>query len=599
MSNERAQQSEPTPERSVVAGDRLHRELGILRSVLEAATQIAMVATDTDGVITIFNRGAELMFGYAADELVGKQTPMLLHVQEEMKSRARELTREFEREIQGFESVVAKAKASGHETREWTMRRKDGSHFATDLNVSRIHDDKGEFAGYLGLVQDITERKRSEQKLLVYAAELEANRILLENKSSELMERTEELARARDEAERSNRSKSEFLANVSHEIRTPMTAILGYAQLMRSGGLPEEKSRYFADTICRNGEHLLTILNDILDLSKLEAGRLEIERIECSPREIIKDVITLLKGRAETAGLTLEAEWADSVPETIRSDPTRLRQILINLVGNAVKFTHEGGVRIITSRQEEDDDIPMLRIDVVDTGVGIDPKRVDNLFDAFTQADASTTRQYGGTGLGLTVSRRLARMLGGDITVQSRPGEGSRFIVAVDPGPLDETDASLEAALDWDMTPDDPQPVSAAPSRIAPTKRAPGPSRVLLAEDNPDNVDLISLILLQVEVELTHVENGRLAVDAAMQATADGTPFDLILMDMQMPELDGYGATRELRGHGVTTPIVALTANAMSQDRQACLDAGCDDYLAKPIDVDKLLATVAQMTTVQ
>ena len=381
-----------------------------------------------------------------------------------------------------------------------------------------------------------------------------------------------------------NRAKSEFLANMSHEIRTPMTAIIGYADLLLDPETTAAEQRTHIQTIRRNGEHLLAILNDILDLSKIEAGRMTVEAVSCSPSMIIVDVASLMRVRAAEKGLFLEVHYQTPIPETIESDPTRLRQIVMNLVGNAIKFTHTGGVRIL-ARCLTDGYSPKLEIEIVDTGIGMSPRQIDQLFQPFVQADTSTTRRFGGTGLGLAICRRLAHMLGGDIHVDSSPGRGSSFRVVVSTGSLDGVrmfEELTEAGI-----PD----AGPALAPAAPIERVD--CAVLLAEDGLDNQVLVSKHLTRAGATMTVVENGRLALEKALAAALAGRPYDVILMDMQMPEMDGYAATSELRRKGYAGPIVALTAHAMAGDRERCINAGCTDYLTKPISRQKLLETVA------
>ena len=397
-----------------------------------------------------------------------------------------------------------------------------------------------------------------------------------------------DLEQARIAAEAATKSKGEFLANMSHEIRTPMTAILGFTDvLLGEDGLdsgPPERVQAL-ETIQRNGQYLLKLINAILDLSKIEAGKLEVERTTCSPIEVLADVASLMRVRAHAKNVPLEIEYIGAIPGQIQSDPIRLRQILINLVGNAIKFTETGSVRVATRLVQSPGEPPRLQFDVVDTGIGMTQEQPTRLFQPFTQADSSTTKRFGGTGLGLTISKRLAEMLGGDVTVTSTPGKGSTFSVTVETGPLEEV-AMLE------------NPAEAA------VRRKPKPKadaavdvkldcRILLAEDGPDNQRLISFVLKKAGAEVTLAENGQIAVENALAARDKGNAFDVILMDMQMPVMDGYTATARLREAGYDGPIVALTAHAMEGDEEKCRQSGCDGYATKPIDQGELLEMIA------
>ena len=382
------------------------------------------------------------------------------------------------------------------------------------------------------------------------------------------------LARDRDEARRAaqeaSRLKSEFLAHTSHEIRTPMTALVGYTELLGDPDLsPAERAEGLA-TVRRNGEHLMTIVNDILDLSKIESGRMTIERMACSPFALVAEVAAVLRPRAAHDGLDVEVGYRSPLPETIETDPTRLRQILLNLVGNAIKFTPRGSVRLEVGPVED----TRLCFEVIDTGIGLDAEQQARLFTAFSQADASTTRRFGGTGLGLAISKRLAGMLGGDLRVRSVPGEGSTFTLTIDVG-------SLAGVRLLDRPPD----VPAAAERREPSAHAPQAlrGRILLAEDGLDARRLLARHLRAAGAEVETAENGLVACELALRAAEAGAPYDLILMDMQMPELDGYAAAARLRAAGYRGPIVALTAHAMEDERARCLGAGCDGFATKPI----------------
>jgi PAS domain S-box-containing protein len=431
------------------------------------------------------------------------------------------------------------------------------------------------YDGALLNVVDVTELVRSRTELE------SANRQLEQS-----IAHANEMALA---ARQASQTKSEFLANMSHEIRTPMTAILGYADNLLDPQLADADRLSAVHTIRRNGEHLLQIINDILDISKIEAERLVLERIRCSPIQILADIRSLMQVRADAHGLSLNIAFTGPIPETIETDPTRLKQILVNLVGNAIKFTERGSVHLVTEMCG-DPAHPCLRFDVVDTGIGMGERQLAQLFQPFVQADTSTTRRFGGTGLGLTIARRLAGLLGGDVSVESSPGQGSRFSVTIATGPLDGVPLLPDPAGALVAK---PEPAAGTPADDA----AALTCRILLAEDGQDNQRLIAFVLRRAGAEVALVDNGQLAVDQALAAHATGRPFDLILMDMQMPVLDGYEATALLRQRGYTGPIIALTAHAMAGDRQKCLDAGCDDYATKPIDRQRLIQTIRRHVT--
>ncbi len=327
------------------------------------------------------------------------------------------------------------------------------------------------------------------------------------------------------------------------------------------------------------------LINDILDLSKIEADKLEVERTCCSPANVLAEVVSLMRVRAEAKQLPLAVEFDSHIPTSIQSDPLRLRQILINLLGNAIKFTETGSVRIATRMVYHADKVPRLQFDVVDSGIGITPEQLARLFKPFAQADSSTTRRFGGTGLGLMISKRLAVMLGGDISVSSVLGQGSTFSVTIETGPLDR--CSRDDTSDA-VAPTDEVKVDA---RTAEQIQLAG--RILLAEDGPDNQRLISFLLKRAGADVIVAENGQVACERALAAETSGVPYDLILMDMQMPVMDGYTAVRRLRAQNYRRPIIALTAHAMEGHERECRNAGCDDYARKPIDFATFLPMIA------
>jgi signal transduction histidine kinase/CheY-like chemotaxis protein len=396
-------------------------------------------------------------------------------------------------------------------------------------------------------------------------------------------------SRAEAAALAASRAKSEFVANMSHEIRTPMTAILGYAEALEErlaeGPLGPE-SREMIDAIQRNGRHLVALINDILDISKIEAGRLEVEQIAVDPFQLVEEVRSLVSVRTASKHLEFRVIAQGRIPLAVRTDPTRLRQVLVNLLGNAVKFTERGAVELRLWHEEAGGG--RLWFSVSDQGIGIPTEAQSRVFEAFTQADSSTTRRYGGTGLGLAISRRMVEALGGKISLESTPGEGSIFTFWVASGWSPEV-----GALEIDGDPRRVRPPELAPEP-APRAAAHLPVRILLAEDGPDNQRLIGELLRSRGAQVELASDGEQALERFALAEAAGEPFALVLMDMQMPLLDGYAATRELRRRGASVPILALTAHATTEDRQRCLAAGCDDFASKPIQRAELLALVAR-----
>jgi PAS domain S-box-containing protein len=508
-----------------------------------------VITIDADGRIVEFNPAAEQLFGCPRDVMLGQLLAEKLNIPEGHSRRAADL---FLPHVVG-DSCTAAQHIETHAVRA------DGTRFPAELSISPICLP-GQPCLYTVFIRDITKRKNAELQL----------------------------QQARECAESANRSKSEFLANMSHEIRTPMTAILGFADVLLEDNdiNPMPAPRVEAvRTIQRNGEHLLSILNDILDLSKIDAGKLTIESKDCSPLGIVKDVVTLMSVPAKAKGIALEIVYETALPARIRTDSTRLRQILVNLLSNAIKFTEIGHVRLAMRLVTHDS--PMLEFDVIDTGVGMTREQQARLFQPFSQADSTTTRVFGGSGLGLTISQRLAEKLGGSVCiVESAPGKGSRFRAAIATGSLDN---ATWITGNTACTPH----VTAAP--VSPTEETSRPLagyRILLAEDGPDNQRLISFLLRKSGAEVDVVENGQFAVDAAMDAFASSRPYHAILMDMQMPVMDGYAATALLRTKGYHGAIIALTAHAMSGDREKCLNVGCDLYASKPIERSALVQLV-------
>ncbi len=653
-------------------------------AVVQASTHASIVAIDLQGITTVWNAGAERLFGYSASEMIGRQSPQILHLESEIEANRQRLQKLYGTEIEGLDAFVAEIRHGGVSEGDWTFVCKDGSRICGHMVLTAIRDCAGNITGFVGVTTDVTAVRRAQELLKLKRERLEMAlsggelgtwdwniqtgeqswderfcRLLGEDRCTDqigvdgILERIhpddiesvrsdlighvdgttpfyetkfrlrqkngdwrwvqargrimqydelgfphrmlgtlsdisarkkieEELITARIQADMANQAKSQFLANMSHEIRTPLTSILGYAELLSVPGLSEERIARKVGTIKQAGKHLLTIINDVLDLSKIEAGRMTVERIAVSPGDLVREVVSVLAPGAKAKGLNFCARTFGAIPERISSDPVRIRQILMNLIGNAIKFTESGDVWLTMKyRAGTEGAAGRLIFEVSDTGIGMTEKQCENLFRPFMQADASMTRRFGGTGLGLTICRRMAQLLGGEIEVESQAGAGSTFRFYVSTETLDDVKLLSGITLsETSYTPSCEKPQSIQDARI------------LLAEDNPVNRCLFESILKSAGAQVDAVENGQLAMEHAMlnlEENSSGCVYDLVIMDMQMPVLDGYSATKQLRAHGFRTPIIALTAHALTEDRQRCLDAGCDDFVSKPVERDVLI----------
>ncbi len=427
--------------------------------------------------------------------------------------------------------------------------------------LSPIRESDARITSVVGISIDVTEQKEYEERLRSLLADLE---------------------HARRAAEAANAAKSEFLANMSHEIRTPLTAILGFADLLKDQDETADQRDRYLDEISHNGAHLLDLINDILDLSKIEADRLTLERTECDIALLVSQVAGTMRHAAEKRGIALVVEFPTPLPQPILTDEHRLRQVLINLVGNAVKFTSSGGVRVVASFLPQWlEGGPTVQIDVADTGIGMPPEVLARLGEPFVQGDASTVRKYGGTGLGLAITRRLVHRMGGVLTAQSEPDKGSVFTVRLPTGTVAGTEMREHAAEVMCRE------IRGRPAATVSTSL--GGLSVLLAEDSPVNQLLVCTILRKFGANVDTAENGRVAVEMALTGR-----YNVILMDMQMPEMDGYQATGDLRRKGYEGPIIALTANSMIGDSDRCIQAGCSHYLSKPVDRTRLIEVLRQ-----
>lgn len=428
----------------------------------------------------------------------------------------------------------------------------------------RVHIEKTAFPEINAVVNSFN-RMASDTTDLIHR--LEAENRERKRVQDDLAAHQRELELARDDAMSASRTKSDFLARMSHEIRTPLTAIIGFAEAALDHGQTGVDRERALETIHASGKHLVQIINDILDLSKIEAQRLELEHVPVSVFQIMRDIESFVRLQAEEKGVEFSIGYDFPVPATVTSDPLRVKQIVLNLCSNAIKFTERGRVRVQVSYRP---DAGLLAFAVSDTGIGIAPEQHARVFEAFSQADTSTTRRFGGTGLGLSISRHLARALGGDITVQSVPGQGSVFTATIH---VDANDARHFVHAQSN--------VATVATDGAASPRADLVGRVLLVEDNENNQRLLTHYLTRLgrAIDVAHAVNGRQGMEMALAGA-----FDVVLMDMQMPVMDGLEATRRLRQAGYARPIIALTANAMKEDQDRCAAAGCDAFLSKPID---------------
>lgn len=807
-----------------------------LLAVLDAATEVAIIAMDLTGMITVFNRGAEWMLAYDADEMIGRQTPLVLHLPSEIESRGRELSEHCGQPIAGFDVLVEEVRRGTHEEREWTYLRKDGQHIPVTLLVTAMRDASGYITGYLGIAKDLTESKQAEaalraseeryqvavrgssdgiwdwnvltndmyysprfKELLGYEDHEVANTFTslvsrlhadderdfktavdahlgrnspydveyrlrtksghyrwfrargqavwneeglpvrmagsvtditenktaekaLANAAAELAGRNVELQQARDHALAATKVKSEFLATMSHEIRTPMNAIIGMADLLQETALSQVQQEY-VDRFSRAAAGLLDLINNILDLSKIEAGHVELEAIPFDLHDLVDRTAESMAVRANAKKIDLIAFVHPEVPACVLGDPTRLRQVLVNLTGNAIKFTEHGEVALTVERACDRSAHGVLRFSITDTGIGIPEDKIGTIFESFTQVDSSTTRKYGGTGLGLSISKRIVGLMGGHIEVESAVGRGSTFsfvlplaeapalgssspmpalnlqgrrILVVDDNEthrmivrehlsrmgalvIESPDAAAAmVALDVAQQHNEPfhlaildcvlpdmhgmelaqairhrpdgatlplvmhtaevrraaarradqvniasyvykpisrkrllaslavalqqAPISPEAQKPTPAQSEPStrpPLAILLVEDLEDNRDLIALFLKGMPYQLDMAENGA----AGVQKFQSGT-YGLVLMDIQMPVMDGYQATSTIRawersqGHEAT-PIIALTANAFKDDIDKSLAAGCTAHLTKPIKKQTLLEAILTHSTLR
>jgi PAS domain S-box-containing protein len=515
-----------------------------LRLMISSVKDYSIVMLDPEGRFATWNDNAKRLHGYGEMDVLGRSAACLYTPEDVAAGKPVHLQ--------------ALAAENGQCEDEGLRVRKDGSRFFADVAITAMRDEADQLIGFAVITRDITERKRQETALL----------------------------QAKKDAEAANMAKSQFLATMSHEIRTPMNGVLGMAQLLLMPEVTEDERQGFARTILNSGKTLLTLLNDILDLSKVEAGKLELESIAFDPAQVVGEVGALFSEAVDSKGLRMDLDSGGLQGERFVGDPVRLRQMLSNLISNAIKFTERGYVRVEAFEVGRESHGAVLGFAVSDTGIGIPKEKQDILYVPFSQIDASTTRHFGGTGLGLSIVRKLAQLMGGDVGVNSAPGEGSCFWFHVRVGVLDASEDSRRS----ERLPD--RRDSYLIDEDHPTRR------VLVVEDNETNRMVITTMLRKHGMAVAVTENGREALDAV---TKGGHVPDLILMDVQMPVMDGLEATRMLRQWEAANdrprlPIVALTAGAFKEDHDQALAAGMDDYLAKPVNMNDLCAIISKWT---
>ncbi len=526
----------------------LRETMTLLNAVLASATQASIIAVKPDGLISVFNAGAQQMLGYSADEVVGLQNALYFHDISELQRRASQLSQAWGRKVHTGEVLIEPNQLGRPE--EWHYQRKDGSKLPVSLAVTAMRDDRGHLFGYLGIAHDISQQKESERQL----------------------------REAVDKANQANQAKSQFLANMSHEIRTPMNAVLGLAYLLERSALDPDQATTLSK-ISQASKSLLGIINDVLDISKIEAGEMQLEHAPFGLLRLLSELEQLLVAQAADKGIGFTLAVDPDVPAAVTGDATRLGQVLTNLASNAIKFTHVGGVQLRVGTRGLHENRLRLHFSVHDSGIGIASDALDKIFTPFAQADTSTTRRFGGTGLGLSIVKQLVALMGGEMGVSSQEGQGSEFWVAMDFRVVD-------------LAPDlQPLPM------VAGQLRGLAGVRILVADDNTINLEVARRILEMEGAAVRVAYNGREAVSLL---TADPTGIDLVLMDVQMPVMDGLEATRQIRQHPALAglPVIALTAGITKDEHQRVFSAGMTDIIAKPFNPHDLVARIRRHVTV-
>lgn len=505
-----------------------------IESILAASSLVSIIATDRQGIITVFNSGAERILGYKAEEMIGIKTPEVFHLREEVEQRCAELSQELGQPLTGFEAFSTMALRGISDQREWTYIHKDGSHITVELSVTAIYNKEGEITGFLGISKDVTESRLAQQRLKEET--LRANKLAEESQQASL-------------------AKGQFLANMSHEIRTPLNGVLGMTQLLQLTELDTTQTEYI-NAIQNSGEMLLTTLNDILDYSKIEADKLCIENDEFDLLEAVMNTAMLFNGLAYTKGVEIIVNQPNDIPRNYVGDEIRIKQVLSNLINNAVKFTDDGHifVNIFSHPIDKDSEAHLIRVEVEDTGIGISKEGLEALFTEFSQVDNSTTRKYTGTGLGLTICKRLIELMGGEIHVSSTEGKGTRFWFELE--------------------------LSASQAQPVRQMNLTG-KRALIIDDNEINLRILNDMLNYWKVDTTTMKDSISALEHLQSHHSD---FDIILLDYMMPGIDGIRLLQQLRSQQIDVPVLMLSSSNDIRVEKECKAERVSDYIEKPVD---------------